>query len=532
MEKHSGDTDKPKEVKLTSSIEQVVWTNKSGAPGGKVGLQITTQLVGNNSEVSVQISDKSGSTFDTIKKKMFGGKCWVQVTVPEKAKDELFAEVKLSKLSLTKKSNGLVVYPPIEIKNLKWDRDEVHRGDIVRITAEVSNVYDGAEAEVQIWEHDSDNAHDFIASIPVNIKSKKIETEWEFQYVDDTDDIPTEEETENGYHWPEYFFRVVIGGKSEDSKVMKFNDWVDFDFNLDNETSLTNNKINLITADGKKREETVDDQGKLHLENLPPGPIQILIDEAETDKSRSTNVTNRNQSVLEADKQYEADLKALKHLESDINLYPILTEVIKELNAIVHKIDYWNNVPTSGNVICFYSETGKRYHVNYQYGDLGNLIHELTHVSVSETFDQDFVNYPNKDADNVPAREFDQRGRCKNEFERQTKFMNSDWNNVIINKFESLIKLTKAEKKLEDNKKKEILDKLTYGMRNPHTECDTVLNQILMWLYQWNWHATEKRSTTANTGYFFRIFGRKKTSLLMEFEKAVEEAFNRRKLQN
>ena len=77
MDKHSGDTDKPKEVKLTSSIEQVVWTNKSGAPGGKVGLQITTQLVGNNSEVSVQISDKSGSTFDTIKKKIFGGKCWV-----------------------------------------------------------------------------------------------------------------------------------------------------------------------------------------------------------------------------------------------------------------------------------------------------------------------------------------------------------------------------------------------------------------------------------------------------------------------
>jgi hypothetical protein len=277
MDKHSGDTDKAKEVKLTSSIEQVVWTKKSGAPGGKVGLEITTQLVGNNSEVSIQISDKSGSTFDTIKKKMFGGKCWVEVTVPEKAKEELFAEVRLSKLSLTKKSNGLNVFPPIEIKNLKWDRDEVHRGDIVKITADVTNIYDGAEAEVQIWEYDSDLAHDFVASIPVTIKNKKIETQWEFQYVEDTDDIPTEEETETGYQWPEYFFRVIVGGKSEDSKIMRFKDFIELQWFESEGVPAAGFDVLIICPDGSEKREKLDDDGKLQLQDIPPGRFRAML---------------------------------------------------------------------------------------------------------------------------------------------------------------------------------------------------------------------------------------------------------------
>ena len=108
---------------------------------------------------------------------------------------------------LTKKSNCMYVYPAVEIKNLKWDKNEARRGDILKLTADVTNVYEGAEAEIQIWEHDSDGAHDLITKFPVIVKNKKIEADWEYEYHEDTDDIPTEEETEKGYNPPEYFFR-------------------------------------------------------------------------------------------------------------------------------------------------------------------------------------------------------------------------------------------------------------------------------------------------------------------------------------
>ena len=277
MKKHQGDTDKVQKIKLDSSIEQVLWTKKSSSPGGKAGLEVLTQFVGNNSEISIQLSDKSGKTFETIKKKMFGNKFWTEITVPEKAEEQLFAEVKLSKLCLSKKSNPLNLLPTIEIKNLKWDRDEVHRGDIVKITADITNVYDGAEAEVQIWEHDSDNAHDFIASIPVIVKNKKIEADWEFQYVDDTDDIPTQEESEKGYKWPEYFFRAVCGGKSANSKLLKFKDWVEIEVKDKLGIPITNKDYKLLFPDGTEKEGKLTEEGKIRIEDLPPGKIKFQL---------------------------------------------------------------------------------------------------------------------------------------------------------------------------------------------------------------------------------------------------------------
>lgn len=277
MSKVNGDTGKVQEIKLESSIEQVLWTKKISSPGGKVGIEVLTQQVGNNSEISIQLSDKSGKTFDTIKKKMFGNKFWTEITVPEKAEEQLFAEVKLSKLSLNKKSNPLKLLPKIEIKNLKWDRKEVKRGEIVKINAEITNLYDGAEAEVQIWEHDSDNAHDFISSIPVTVKNKKIETQWEFHYVDDTDDIPTHEESEKGYQWPEYFFRVICGGKSADSDLLKFKDWADITLKDKLGIPITNKKYKLIFPDGAEKEGKLDEEGKIKIEDIPPGKIKFQI---------------------------------------------------------------------------------------------------------------------------------------------------------------------------------------------------------------------------------------------------------------
>jgi len=82
-------------------------------------LEVFTQFVGNNSEIKIEISDKSGKVFETIKAKISGNKFWKHITVPEKAKDELYAEVKLPKHGLSKKSNCLYVYPAVQIKNLK-----------------------------------------------------------------------------------------------------------------------------------------------------------------------------------------------------------------------------------------------------------------------------------------------------------------------------------------------------------------------------------------------------------------------------
>lgn len=275
MPEHKGNTGKTNKINLESSIDRVVWTAGTGCNGASVGLEVNTHFVGNNSELKIEITDKSGKVFDTIKTKISANYLQTKIVVPDKAKDELYAEVKLSKHGLTKKSNCLYVYPAIEIKNLKWDKKEARRGDILKLTADVNNVYEGAEAEIQIWEHDADGAHDLITKFPAIVKNKKIETEWEYEYHEDTDDIPTEEETENGYNPPEYFFRVNIGGVSADSELLEFKDWIEIKLEDQDGNPLKDVSYKIKFADGKTKDGKLDSDGYAKIEDVPPGKYQV-----------------------------------------------------------------------------------------------------------------------------------------------------------------------------------------------------------------------------------------------------------------
>ena len=279
MQEHKGNTGKTNKINLESSIDRVLWTSGTGCNGAKVGIEVNTHFVGNNSEIKIEITDKSGKVFDTIKSKISANFLQTQVVVPVNAKDELYAEVKLSKHGLTKKSNCLYVYPAVEVKNLKWDKKEARRGDVLKLTADLTNVYESAEAEIQIWEHDSDGAHDLITKFPAVVKNKKIETNWEYEYREDTDDIPTEEETENGYKNPEYFFRVNIGGISADSELLKFKDWIEIKLEDQDGNPLKDVSYQIKLPDGKNKDGKLDSTGYAKVEDVPPGKYEIKFED-------------------------------------------------------------------------------------------------------------------------------------------------------------------------------------------------------------------------------------------------------------
>lgn len=275
METHKGETDKVKKIELNSSIEQVTWAAPHAAAGSKVSLEVFTRFAGNNSEIKIELTDKSGKTLETINGKVIGNHYWKQITVPVEAKDELYAEVKLPKHGISKKSNRLYVYPAIEIKNLKWDKKEARRGDVLKLTADLINAYEGTEAEIQIWEHDTDGAHDFITKFPAVVKNKKIEAQWEYEYLEDTDEIPTKEESEKGYNPPEYFFRVIIAGVSADSGLLPFKDWVEIQINDRLGNPIKNENYILHLPDGSEKKGKLDENGYAKVEDIPPGTFTI-----------------------------------------------------------------------------------------------------------------------------------------------------------------------------------------------------------------------------------------------------------------
>jgi hypothetical protein len=277
MTQHQGNTGNVNKVKLESSIDHVVWTSGTGSPGAKVGVEVNTHFVGNNSEIKIEIIDKSGKKFDTVKGKITGNVFWKEITVPAKAEYELYAEAKISKLGLSKKSNPMYLYPPIEIKNVKWDKKEARRDDILKLTADISGVADGVEGEIQIWEYDADQSHDLITKFPVVVKNKKIEADWEYEYHEDTDEIPTKEESEKGYNPPEYFFRVIVGGISADSGILEFKDWAEIELVDEYGNLLINTDFIIHYADGKSTKGKTDSQGIAKYLSIPPGKIKIEI---------------------------------------------------------------------------------------------------------------------------------------------------------------------------------------------------------------------------------------------------------------
>lgn len=283
MVEHQGNTGKANKVKLESSIDRVIWTSGTGSAGAKVGIEVNTHFVGNNSEIKIEISDKSGKKFDTVKGKISGNLFWKEITVPDKAEYELYAEAKISKLSLTKKSNPMYLYPPIEIKNVKWDKNEARRGDVLKLTADVKGVADGTDGEIQIWEYDADGVHDPITKFPVVIKNSKVEADWEYEYHEDTDEIPTAEETERGYNPPEYFFRVIVGGVSADSGLLEFKDWIEIELYDNIGNPLKNKEYILTMPDGSEKSGKLNEEGKVKVVDIPPGSIKIKIKTEETE---------------------------------------------------------------------------------------------------------------------------------------------------------------------------------------------------------------------------------------------------------
>lgn len=276
---HQSKTDEIKKVELPSAIEQVIWKKPIVACGSQVGIEVYTCYVGNNSDIEIEFSDHSGKKIGTTKSKISRNFLQLQFLVPKDAQKILYATAKLPKHSLEKKSNPLLVTPPLEITNLKWDKKEARRGDILKLKADVKGAQEGSEAEIEIWEHDADGAHDLITKFPKVVKNNKIEADWEYEYHEDTDDIPTKEESEKGYHPPEYFFRVSLNGVSEDSGLLKFKDWIEIDLKNQLDQPIPNEKYELMLPDGTKREGKLDELGKAIEKDVPPGKCLISFPE-------------------------------------------------------------------------------------------------------------------------------------------------------------------------------------------------------------------------------------------------------------
>jgi hypothetical protein len=289
--KHSKSTDSEHKIKLESSLVYAAWGEGAAVAGTEARIEVATAFVGNGAPIKITGKSSGGKKLWKISDKIKNNIYRRKVDIPEDLEpgDQVYFEVKLSKNGLKGSSNSIPVFPRPVISNMKWSAEEARRGDILTLTADVDKVDNGTEALVTVYEYDRDGAHDRITELPAVVEKKKIELKWEYEYNEDVDEIPTEEELNEygeSYNPPEYFFTIrIMGyehGLEQQSGLLTFKDYLEIELADEYGNRSANEKYKLILPDGSEREGTLDENGYALVEDLPPGRISIEFPDLET----------------------------------------------------------------------------------------------------------------------------------------------------------------------------------------------------------------------------------------------------------
>jgi len=282
--KYSKSTDARHTIKLESGLIYAVWRTSVARAGGTAGFEVRTSFVGNGARIKITGKSDAGNTLGEIDGQIRNNKFIGEFDIPVDfdPDDSVFFEVKLPQNGLSGESNRILAAPAIDVTNLKWSAAEARRGDILTLSADVAGCRDGAEATVTIFEYDRDGVHDRIIQIPTTVTRNKISVRWQYEYHEDTDEIPTEEELQKygrHYHPPEYFFVVDIDGtrfgESQESGLLIFKDWIEIRLADRNEALMPNEDYVLTLPDGGRRRGKLDGNGYARVDGIPPGQCTI-----------------------------------------------------------------------------------------------------------------------------------------------------------------------------------------------------------------------------------------------------------------
>jgi len=280
-------TDAEHEVKLEPRLISLSWRSGKARAGGIARFEVVTEFVGNGTKVKVTGKSEKGKKLGAVDALMRRNRLTGQFDVPADIDldDRVFFEVRLPGNDLEGTSDLIPAAPPVKVNSLRWSCDEARRDDEVALSAFVDGVDEAEEVALTIYEFDRDGAHDKITELPGQVVDGRVEKKWRFEYHEDVDEIPTQEEMERyggAYNPPEYFFTITVDGvefgkKRASPHLLTFRDWIELSLCDSSGRPLANEDYELLLADGTKRTGTLDGEGKAKVDGVPPGRFQLKL---------------------------------------------------------------------------------------------------------------------------------------------------------------------------------------------------------------------------------------------------------------
>jgi len=276
--------DSKEEIKLESALIYADWRQGAAYTGYGAAFELVTVFVGNGAKIEITGKSEKGKKLGKIKDTIDSNRYIGSFDIPSDAEpgDQVWLEVKLQANGIDGESSRIPVRLAPIVTKMAWSAKEARRGDTLKLTADVDKVEGGTEATVTILEYDNDGAHDKIVELPAVIKDKKLEIDWEYEYHEDVDELPTSAEVERygaSYNPPEYFFVIDINGfkagTAQESGLLTFKDYIEISLRDALGKPRADEKYVLHLPDGSTKEGRLDARGKAREEGIPPGHIRV-----------------------------------------------------------------------------------------------------------------------------------------------------------------------------------------------------------------------------------------------------------------
>lgn len=235
----------------------------SGGAGSRIESATSEAEIGESHWLDVRFVDKGGKPISGLAYKI------------KKPDGEEIRGVLGEKIRLGGLTEGDCEIKLMLVTKAQWSEKEARVGDKVKLSAQLSGIESGTRAVFDIYEKDISSADDLIDTIRVKTSGDKVEAEWEYKYVEDTDDVLSKAETKAGYSAPEYYFVVKVDGGKARSGILEFKDYVEFTLKDDEGHPVADAPYRLFFGNGEVREGQLDGDGFKKEENIPPGKWSV-----------------------------------------------------------------------------------------------------------------------------------------------------------------------------------------------------------------------------------------------------------------
>jgi len=125
----------------------------------------------------------------------------------------------------------------------------------------------------EVWERDNTGADAMITRIESQVQGSKVETEWQYQHPESSDDTPTEKWK---FSSPEYYFVVKVKNSQARSGMLELRDWVEITFKDGEDNPMYKEEFALYLSDGSIRKGKLDDSGYKKEDNITPKPSRVV----------------------------------------------------------------------------------------------------------------------------------------------------------------------------------------------------------------------------------------------------------------